>query len=561
MPAYWLGIDLGTTCSAAAICWPAADGLQVQVVPLSGHSYAMPSVLFLPGDGSLVVGEEAQHRALADPYRAVREFKSRVGDEIPLLVAGSPYYAHDLAAEFVSWLVQYVTHQEGERPEAVALTCPASWGPDKAALLERAVRDAGVPNLTMLTEPQAAAISYAGHQDLPPGATLAVYDLGAARFDVTVLRKDSPTSFTVLGRPEGIEGLGGLSFDEVIFEYVCAAAGVPIDEMDLYDHGVAAQVAQLRRECVEAKEALSASNDAIISVTLGGTQHWVRLTRAEFEEMIRPDLDRTIEAMHRAFGSADVAAAELATILLAGGSSRTPLVSQLIAAEFGRPPAVGTDPKAAVVLGAARYSAPAAAPVRDQGIPPILGGDGERTLAGLAATLRHPSRKALLGAAALIVLVVGGGLTALHTPVLSALTSHHSNPHGATASGGLAPSVSGSGSSPTPSPQSSVKPTSKATAGTKTTGNGLNQVASGPTSAAAAAAQASNKVTTPATKRSATKPPVKTSTRPVTPPTSAKPSTPPSSTAPAPSPSPSTSTPSAPPASTATPSTPGVAGA
>jgi molecular chaperone DnaK len=96
MPSYWLGIDFGATSTAAAIGRPAADGVQVELVPLSGHSYAMPSVLFLPGDGYLVVGEDAQSRSLTDPYRAVREFKSRMGDEIPLLVGGSPYYALDL---------------------------------------------------------------------------------------------------------------------------------------------------------------------------------------------------------------------------------------------------------------------------------------------------------------------------------------------------------------------------------------------------------------------------------------------------------------------------------
>ena len=365
MTSYWLGIDLGTTYTAAAICWQAADGLEVQVVPLSNHSHAIPSVLFLPGDGSLVVGEGAQRRSLTDPDRVVREFKSRVGDEIPLLVAGSPYYAHDLAAEFVSWICQYVVEREGERPEAVALTCPASWGPYKTGLFERAVQDAGVANVMVLSEPQAAAISYASRERVEVGATLAVYDLGGGTFDAAVVRKDSPTQFTVLGQPEGIPTLGGLSFDEVIFEHVCAAANVQIEELDPHDPDLVAEVARLRRECTEAKEALSADTDVTIPVALGDIRQRVRLTRAELEEMIRPDLDRTIDAMHRALGSAAVSAGELDAILLIGGSSRIPLVSQLVAAEFGRAPAVDADPKAAVAMGAARFPAPASAPVRD----------------------------------------------------------------------------------------------------------------------------------------------------------------------------------------------------
>jgi molecular chaperone DnaK len=558
MPAYWLGIDLGTTSTAAAICRPAAGGLEVQVVPLSSQSYAMPSVLFLPGDGSLVVGEEAQRRSLTDPYRVVREFKSRMGDEIPLLVGGAPFYAHDLAAEFVSSLCQHVTQQEGEPPQAVALTCPASWGPDKTALFERAVQHTGVPNVTTLTEPQAAAIGYAGRADLPPGATVAVYDLGAARFDVAVLRQDAQDRFDPLSRPEGIAGLGGLSFDEVIFEYVCAAAGVPLEEMDPSDHGLAAEVAQLRRECAEAKETLSASNDVIISVTVGGTQHWVRLTRAEFEEMIRPDLDRTIEAMHRAFGSANVVAADLDAILLTGGSARIPLVSQLIAAEFGRPPLVDADPKVAVAAGAARFAAPAGSPVRDLGTLAAVGAAGERR-SGPSALLRHPSRKALLGAAALAVLVVGGAATALGTPVLSDLTSHHGNGGGTAASGG-APSTSGSGS-PKPSAQSSATPTSKAT-GTKSAATRNGPVAAGPSSVAAAAAQSSNPVTSPSktAKASPTKAPVKTKA-PTPTRTSAKPSPSPSTSSPTPSPSPSTSSPAPSPSSSSTASVPPAASA
>jgi molecular chaperone DnaK len=387
-----------------------------------------------------------------------------------------------------------------------------------------------------------------------------------------VLRNDPLAGFTVLGPSEGIAGLGGLSFDEVLFEYVCAAAGVPVEEMDPYDRDLAAEVAQLRRECIEAKETLSASADAIIRVTLGGVQHWVRLTRAEFEEMIRPDLDRTVEAMHRAFGSAEVVASELDAIVLTGGSSRIPLVSRLIATEFGRAPASDADPKLAVAIGAALFPAPASAPVRDLGGRPAVaavadGGDGRR--AALLASFSHPSRKVLLAGAALVVLVLGGGVTALTTPALSGLITHHSPASGTAASGGVAPSVNGAGSSPTPSAQSSAKSAGKARAGTKTAGSGSNPAdpapPAGPSSVAAAAAQASNKVTSPgkATKSSKPKPSAPAS-RPATKPPTVRPTTPaPSTTAPTtvpptttPPTTPTTAPPTTTPPTTAAPSAP-----
>jgi actin-like ATPase involved in cell morphogenesis len=558
---YWLGIDLGTTYTAAAICWPAVDGLEVQVVPLSNRSHAVPSVLYLPGDGSVVMGEGAQRRSLTDPDRVVREFKSRIGDEIPMLVGGSPFFAHDLAAEFASWLWNFVSEREGQYPEGVTLTCPASWGPYKTALFERAVQDAGLNHVTLLGEPQAAAISYASRERVEVGATLAVYDLGGGTFDAAVVRKDSATSFTVLGRPEGIDGLGGVNFDEAIFEHVCAAAGVPLEQLDPNDPNLVADVARLRRECTEAKEALSVDTDATIAVSLGGIRQRVRLTRAEFEEMTRPDLDRTIEAMQRALESAGVDPAQLDAILLVGGSSRIPLVSQLISAEFGRAPAIDEDPKVAVAMGAARFSAPAdaeesaaatgtlEAPVfpADEAPPErpemasMLDAD-EEDEDSLAAPERRRSRKALFGAAALVLLVLAGGITALRTPMLSNLLSHHTT-HGTAASSGASTGPSGSAA---PSGKAKAKPSGTAS-GTAQPGSSTD-----PSGTASSKAKSTNKTTKP---RATPKPtpgsgggtgggPVHTQTTPAAPP--------PTTTPPSTDPPPTTDPPTTPPATSGT---------
>ena len=164
---YWLGIDLGMTYTAAALCRPAMGELKTHIVPLGSRSPAVPSVLFLARDGSLAVGEAAERYALTDPDRVVREFKRRIGDEIPLLVGGVPWQAHELAAVLVRRVWQQVNEREGELPEGVALTCPASWGPHKISVFEQAVRAARIDELTrqgkveLLSEPQAAAIGYA----------------------------------------------------------------------------------------------------------------------------------------------------------------------------------------------------------------------------------------------------------------------------------------------------------------------------------------------------------------------------------------------------------------
>ncbi len=485
---YWLGIDLGTTYTAAALCRHTGDELETHVVPLGSRSAAVPSVLFLAEDGSLVVGEGAQRRALTDPDRVVREFKRRIGDEIPLLVGGVSRHAHELAAVLVHWVWQRVTEREGELPEGVALTCPASWGPYKISLFEQAVQATRIGEMTrlgsaeLLSEPQAAAISYASGERVEVGAHLAVYDLGGGTFDAAVVRKDSPTAFTVLGRPEGIDGLGGVTFDEMLFDHVCAAAGVLLTQIDPNDPDIVPEVARLRRECTEAKEALSVDTDTTIAVSLGGVRQRVRVTRAEFEEMIRPELERTIEALHGALGSADVSADQVDAILLVGGSSRIPLVSQLISAEFGQAPAIDTDPKTAVAEGAGRFlvpAAPSAVAVEEPVFPlpavpperpqvPSLLYEGEVVGDNVAEPLvRHRSRKVLLSVVTLAVLLVADAVTGLGIPTLTDLFTHAGGSQAATSKGTSTPGPSRSAGLTGAKPGSTSAPRAASASGTQ----------------------------------------------------------------------------------------------
>ena len=203
---YQLGIDLGTTYTAAAVS-RASEQLHAEpeMVSLGDRSVQVPSVLYIAPDGSVLVGEAAERRAATDPDRVVREFKRQVGDEIPLVVGGRPYPAHELAAMLVAWVVQRVAEREGGPARRIALTHPASWGPHKKDLLHGALAARGL-NVTFLAEPQAAALSYAAAERVERGSTIAVYDLGGGTFDSAVVRKNG--IFTLLGHPEGIDRLG-----------------------------------------------------------------------------------------------------------------------------------------------------------------------------------------------------------------------------------------------------------------------------------------------------------------------------------------------------------------
>ncbi|HEV7830340.1 MAG TPA: Hsp70 family protein [Pseudonocardiaceae bacterium] len=355
---YWLGIDAGSTFTAAAVC--REDGERwgpPEIVALGARSAAVSSVVYLDEGGQVVVGEAAERRVVTDPDRVVRGFKRRIGDEVPIVVGGVAYAAPEIAAMMIQWVVEQVAAREGSPAAGIVLTHPAAWGSYKVEVLARALGAAGLPQIRFCTEPEAAAAGYAMQERIEPGSTIAVYDLGGGTFDAAVVRKTDAGGFCVLGQPQGLEQLGGVDFDDAVFGHVLAAVPA-LAGLDTEDPGVLAATAALRRECIDAKEALSADTVVTIPVLAPGIQSQVRLVRAEFEDMIRAQIGETVQALRRSLQSAQLEAEELDVVLLVGGSSRVPLVAQLVSAELGRPVAVDADPKAAIALGAALLAAP-----------------------------------------------------------------------------------------------------------------------------------------------------------------------------------------------------------
>ncbi len=353
---YSLGVDLGTTFVAAAI----ASTSRLEMFTLGDRSVVTPAAVYVREDGTLVTGEAASLRAVSNPDRVSREFKRRLGNPTPVMLGGQSYTVTALLGALLRDVIEKVVETEGERPERVLLTHPANWGPFRRALFEEVPQCAGLDNPPMVTEPEAAAAHYAASRLLADGQTVAVYDLGGGTFDATILRKQ-PGGVEILGTPEGIERLGGVDFDEAILSYVDYAADGALSELDMGDPQTGVALARLRQDCVLAKEALSADTETVIPVFLPGRHFDVRITRADFEDMVRALIESTIGALARTLQSAQVEAKELSAVLLVGGSSRIPLVARMLSAELGRPTVVDTHPKYAVALGAATLADEAAA--------------------------------------------------------------------------------------------------------------------------------------------------------------------------------------------------------
>jgi len=398
--AYSLGVDLGTTFVAAAL----AVSSHVEMFTLGDRSEVTPAVVYVGEDGNLISGEAVNSlRAMSHPDRVSRVFKRRLGDPTPVVLGGQPYRVTALMGTLLRDVLTRVADSEGEPPRRVVLTHPANWGPFRRALFEEVAAFAGIPDPLLVTEPEAAAARYAASRDLAAGQTVAVYDLGGGTFDATVLRA-IPGGVEILGIPEGVERLGGVDFDEAILGYVSFHSNGALDELDLRDQQVAIALSRLRQDCVLAKEALSVDTETSIPVFLPGRHFDVSLTRSDFEDLVRAQIDSTVGALARTLRSARVEPAELSAVLLVGGSSRIPLVAKMVSAELGRPTVVDTHPKYAVALGAATLATRAPAGAGRRSAPPPIptqaGPPSERPPSAPAGAPRAPGAPAHLAAAA-----------------------------------------------------------------------------------------------------------------------------------------------------------------
>ncbi|MBP2329905.1 actin-like ATPase involved in cell morphogenesis [Kibdelosporangium banguiense] len=370
---YPLGVDIGTTYTAAAL-W--RDG-RVQTVPLGNRANAVPSVLFLRDDGAMVVGEAAARRGITDPDRQAREFKRRMGDDIPILVGGRGFTAHQLTGEVLKWSLERVSELQGGPPQHVVLTHPASWGDYRKNLLVQAAMSAGLREVGLLPEPVAAATWYAAQERIEPGSLIGIYDFGGGTFDASVVRKTA-TGVEIHGEAGGDDSIGGIDFDHALFRHVGQQAGVDITQLDFTDPVVSSAMAQLFSSVVEAKEALSADTEVVVPVVLPGVSRQVLVTRSEFEELIRQRVLGTVGVFGQVVRRAGVDPSKLHGVLLVGGSSRIPLVRQLLGAELNIRVALDAHPKYTVSLGAAIAAAPRVVGVRSSGgfAPPVPGPPG-----------------------------------------------------------------------------------------------------------------------------------------------------------------------------------------
>jgi molecular chaperone DnaK (HSP70) len=350
-----LGIDFGTTYTCAAVM----EGGQVRELRIDGRT-RLPSAVFLDDDGRLLVGHIAESRAPLAPDRFEPTPKRYLEAGAEGILLGERYLTlREVvgAVLHVVWQEALLQH-EGRRPEEVRLTHPASWQQERRGLLREAAAKAGISEPVLLPEPEAAAVFLArelGEQSLGQGALIAVFDLGGGTFDTAVMRRTG-NRFRMIGEAGGEDQIGGELFDHHLYEQL-GSVGLDEDEWERLKQSedVAWSRAnfEFRRQVREAKEAVSRSASQPLLVPAPVSRE-LQVTREGLERVIRADVERTMDITDTTLKRAGVAPTQLSAIYLVGGSSRIPLVQQMVRERFGRADFKG-DPKAVVAQGAVAF--------------------------------------------------------------------------------------------------------------------------------------------------------------------------------------------------------------
>ncbi|MFO0555111.1 MAG: Fe-S protein assembly chaperone HscA [Polyangiaceae bacterium] len=359
-----IGIDLGTTNSLVA----RMRDDQPAVIEDCNQVWMVPSVVYYDDHGSVIVGDDAKRLASIDPENAVSSVKRLMGrgaddpetrrlgtfdfvlptneDEaksVRFRVRGQALTPVEVSAEILRKL-QKMAADELTRVGGAVITVPAYFDDAQRQATKDAGKLAGLEVLRLLNEPTAAALAY-GLEKRKSGV-FAVYDLGGGTFDITVLRLDDGV-FQVLSTG-GDSQLGGDDMDRALAERILPA---------LRAEGSTDRETHLRRFALDAarsaKHALTTSATVELELPEGARERLFRISRAEFDELIRPLVERTGVACRRALRDAGIKAGELDGVILVGGSTRVPLVRSYVAELFGREPLSDIDPDKVVALGAA----------------------------------------------------------------------------------------------------------------------------------------------------------------------------------------------------------------
>jgi molecular chaperone DnaK len=358
-----VGIDLGTTNSVVSVL----EGGEPVVVANSEGSRTTPSVVAFARNGEVLVGQPAKNQAVTNVDRTIRSVKRHIGTDWSVEIDGKDYTSQEISARILMKLKRDAESYLGEDITDAVITVPAYFNDAQRQATKEAGQIAGLEVQRIVNEPTAAALAY-GLDKADKDQTILVFDLGGGTFDVSLL--DIGDGVVEVRATSGDNHLGGDDWDDRIVTWLVdkfkASAGI-----DLTKDKMAMQ--RLREAAEKAKIELSSGQSTSINlpyITVDADKNPLfldeQLSRAEFQKITQDLLDRTRKPFQSVIKDAGVSVSEIDHVVMVGGSTRMPAVTELVKEMTGgKEPNKGVNPDEVVAVGAALQAGVLAGEVKD----------------------------------------------------------------------------------------------------------------------------------------------------------------------------------------------------
>ena len=345
-----IGIDLGTSNSAAAII----QGGKPTIIPAAegqtAHGKAFPSVVAFPKDGSaMLVGTPAVNQAVANPENTITKAKRQMGTDYIYKVEGKEYKPQQISAFILQKIKKDAEAFTGDKITKAVITVPAYFDDNQRQATKDAGTIAGLNVERIINEPTAAALAF-GLDKAKQDMKILVFDFGGGTLDVTIMEMGGGV-FEVMST-SGDTKLGGTDMDLVIMDYVKEEFRKK-EGVDLSSDKKA--IERLREACEKAKIELSGVMETDINLPYihEKTALEVKLTRAKLDSLVTPLVERCKPSIDKSLEDAKISTSDITKIVLVGGPTRMPIVKKFVGDAIGKSAESGVDPMEAVAFGAA----------------------------------------------------------------------------------------------------------------------------------------------------------------------------------------------------------------
>ena len=348
-----IGIDLGTSNSAAAFL----EGGRPKIIPsaegITQYGKAFPSYVALTRDGQRIIGEPARRQAVTNPEGTVTAFKRKMGTDYKYDILGKQYRPQELSAFLLQKIKKDAEEFLGEKVDKAVITVPAYFNDNQRQATKDAGEIAGLEVVRLVNEPTAACLAY-GLDKAEKEMKIMVFDLGGGTLDVTIM--DFGGGVFEVKSTNGDTQLGGTDMDRIISEYLAdqfrKESGVDTTK-DRQAHQRILEAAEKAK--IELSTALESEVNLPFLASVGNQpKHFVhKLTRAKLEDLIRPVVDRCRGPVEQALRDAKLTPAQIDKIILVGGPTRMPIVQKFVEDTVGKKVERGIDPMECVAMGAA----------------------------------------------------------------------------------------------------------------------------------------------------------------------------------------------------------------